>query len=257
MDMKDVFQKYAEIYDALYSSKDYSLETDYLFTLLGDLSGKSVLDIGCGTGRYAEEFAKRNVNVFGIDLSPEMINVANKRRSILTTPIKENLTYQVGDARNFKSEQSYDVVCSLFHVINYQLSDEELISFFSTAHDALKPGGVLVFDFWFGPGVLSDKPALREKTISQDLLEITRIATPTVFSSNNRVDVKYDVTIRSSQGDLLEKSFSETHSMRYLFESDLQSLSGKFFKVEKLYAWESWSIPNEDNWSAVCVMVKI
>ena len=255
--MNDVFQKYAEIYDALYSNKDYSKETDYLFALLGDLSGKSMLDIGCGTGRYAEEFAGRNVNVHGIDLSPEMINVANDRRSILTTSTKKNLTYQVGDARNFESEQSYDVVCSLFHVINYQLTDEELISFFSTAHDALKPGGVLVFDFWFGPGVLSDKPALREKTISQDLFEITRIATPTIFSSNNRVDVKYDITIKSPHGDFLEKRFSETHSMRYLFESDLQRLSSKFFKVEKLYAWESWSVPNENNWSAICVMLKI
>jgi SAM-dependent methyltransferase len=255
--MKDVFQKYAEIYDALYSNKDYASETDYLFALLGDLSGKSVLDIGCGTGRYAEEFARRNANVHGIDLSPEMIDVANNRRSVLETPTKKNLTYQVGDARYFKSERSYDVVCSLFHVINYQLTDEELILFFSTAHDALKPGGVLVFDFWFGPGVLSDKPALREKTISQDLLEITRIATPTIFSSNNRVDVKYDVSIKSPQGDFLEKRFSETHSMRYLFESDLQRLSSKFFNVEKLYAWESWSIPNENNWSAVCVMLKI
>ena len=120
--MNDVFQKYAEIYDALYSNKDYSKETDYLFALLGDLSGKSMLDIGCGTGRYAEEFAGRNVNVHGIDLSPEMINVANNRRSILATSTKKNLTYQVGDARNFESEQSYDVVCSLFHVINYQLT---------------------------------------------------------------------------------------------------------------------------------------
>jgi ubiquinone/menaquinone biosynthesis C-methylase UbiE len=51
--MNDVFQKYAEFYDALYSNKDYSKETDYLIALLGDLSGKSILDIGCGTGRYA------------------------------------------------------------------------------------------------------------------------------------------------------------------------------------------------------------
>jgi 2-polyprenyl-3-methyl-5-hydroxy-6-metoxy-1,4-benzoquinol methylase len=47
----------------------------YLESRLGSLAGLSVLDIGCGRGRWVKEYAKRGARVTGVDLSPELIDL--------------------------------------------------------------------------------------------------------------------------------------------------------------------------------------
>jgi len=54
------------------------LRFDYLKGILGDISGKSVLDIGCGGGLLSEEFAKAGAWVTGVDLSPTAIEAAKE-----------------------------------------------------------------------------------------------------------------------------------------------------------------------------------
>ena len=54
------------------------LRFDYFISTLGDVSGRSIVDIGCGGGLLSEEFAKRGVRVTGIDLSPTAIDAARE-----------------------------------------------------------------------------------------------------------------------------------------------------------------------------------
>jgi len=54
------------------------LRFDYFISILGDVTGKTVADIGCGGGLLSEEFARRGARVTGIDLSPTAIDAARE-----------------------------------------------------------------------------------------------------------------------------------------------------------------------------------
>ena len=86
------FDREAERFDAIYrQEKSFSQKlVDRLFRdvvhrrfqltfeLCGEVAGKRVLDIGCGSGRYAIEFARRGAEVIGLDFAPAMIEMARK-----------------------------------------------------------------------------------------------------------------------------------------------------------------------------------
>ena len=96
---------------------------------------ENALEIGCGTGAFARQLAKRCKRVTGLDLSSEMIRVARSRSSHV-----ENLEFQFADAMTWDFPQSrFDFVCSIATL--HHLEQREL---FWKIKDSLKPGGVLV-----------------------------------------------------------------------------------------------------------------
>src|SRR4051812_2655623 len=52
-----------------------------MLALAGDVSGRRVLDLGCGEGAYARELARRGAHVTGVDGSRKLIEVARQRAS--------------------------------------------------------------------------------------------------------------------------------------------------------------------------------
>src|SRR4030042_589240 len=73
----------AKEYDAWhkkpFGSYAYKLESELIFRSLGDVKGKKILDLGCGTGNYAIAIAKKGGTATGIDSSEEMILLAKEK----------------------------------------------------------------------------------------------------------------------------------------------------------------------------------
>ena len=55
-------------------------------------------------------------------------------------------------------KRGYDVVVALFHVISYLPDNSDLEAAFARIREHMKPGGILIFDYWYGPAVLTDRP---------------------------------------------------------------------------------------------------
>ena len=87
--------------------------------------------------KHDREFEKLGYKVKGIDLSPKMIEIAE------TECIKGELEFECGDIRKYRDSCRYDICTSLFHVISYQISIQDLIDAFLTATAELKYGGLL------------------------------------------------------------------------------------------------------------------
>ena len=66
---------------------------------------KNVLDVGCGTGFFAYNAAKKGANVLGIDFSEQAIKIAKKKYK------KSNLSYEQADVNNISGK--YDVIVSI------------------------------------------------------------------------------------------------------------------------------------------------
>jgi 2-polyprenyl-3-methyl-5-hydroxy-6-metoxy-1,4-benzoquinol methylase len=79
-----------------FSDTPYSLE--YAVYLLGDIRGKTVLDLGCGTGENTVPLVERGARVIGIDISPDLIALAQQRlrNAHLEATVKSGSAYDTG-----------------------------------------------------------------------------------------------------------------------------------------------------------------
>jgi len=133
------------------------------------------------------------------------------------------LNFLQGDIRTIHLGQQFDAIISVFHVFSYQVSNEDLAAAFATVKRHLKPGGVFIFDCWYGPAVLSDRPNIRIKRLEDQESKITRIAEPIVYPNLNLVDVNYQIIIENKNTSVVEE-LQETHRMRYLFKPEIDKL---------------------------------
>ena len=248
------FREYAAWYDLLYKDKDYLNESFYIRNLLNRYASGAVnrlMEIGCGTGNHAQHLASIGYQVTGTDLSGEMIGIAKEKW-------KENprLRFIQGHSNDLNLGEVFDGIISLFHVMSYVKSHNDLSASFETAFRHLRAGGVFIFDFWYGPAVLHDLPVSRERTVQGDGLSITRKATPTLFTNQDLVNVHYDLEIRKHGEET--RHVSEDHKVRYLFLPELEYLLAREgFSVEVALQWmDLEKEPDRDHWYACMVARK-
>ena len=250
--MSDNFKLYAQYYDLLYRDKDYQSEVDYIDELIKANAVKpvkTILDLGCGTGRHDVFLSQKGYKIKGVDLSDQMIQIANDKKT-------EDLDFILGDVRNVQLNEKFDVVVSLFHVASYQIENNDVMDYLNTASKHLDDGGICIFDFWYGPGVLTDRPEKREKTLENESLKVTRYAKPELHINANVVDVNYDIGILDKQSHNTTK-IAEKHVMRYFFFKELAYyLQAANFGVEAFYNWMTFDQPDTNSWNAVIVAKK-
>lgn len=251
-----VFGAYSRYYNLLYQDKDYAGEAEYVHNLISkhQPGAASILNLGCGTGRHDLLLANMGYAVTGLDQSEEMLAVANSQLSSLNSQ-QGSLSFQQGDIRAIRLNKAFDVVTSLFHVMSYQTTNDDLRSAFATARAHLKPGGIFIFDCWYGPAVLTDRPAVRVKRLEDNTIFVTRIAEPVMHPNDNIVDVTYQVIIRDKASGEVEEVW-ETHRMRYLFRPEIElCLAEAGLRICDAAEWITGRQPGFDTWG-VCFVVR-
>ena len=120
-------------------SADTAFPLEYAYYLLGDVSGKTVLDYGCGLGDNSVLVASHGAKVIGVDISPELIELAEKRMS------QHNLSgvsdFRIGSAHELPLEdESVDVVfgMAILHHLDLEIASREVFRI-------LKKGGSAIF----------------------------------------------------------------------------------------------------------------
>jgi len=110
----------------------------YFLSKIDDTKNLNVLDIGCGGGLLAEEFAKKGANVAGIDSSESSIKIAQEHAHKNDLDIK----YLVGSTEQLPINDKFDVVvcADVFEHV------EELEKCISEISRVLKPNGLLFYD---------------------------------------------------------------------------------------------------------------
>jgi SAM-dependent methyltransferase len=115
----------------------YSLE--YSYNILGDVKDKVVLDYGCGLGENTVLLAVRGAKVIGVDISPDLIELANKR--IEAHNFQDLTEFRIGSAHELPlDDESVDVVfgMAILHHLDLEVSAEEV-------YRVLKKGGRAIF----------------------------------------------------------------------------------------------------------------
>jgi ubiquinone/menaquinone biosynthesis C-methylase UbiE len=111
-----------------------------LFELIGDLTGKVVLDLACGEGYYTRSAKRKGaVRVVGADLSERMIALAKQQEA--DHPL--GIEYRVGDAKDVDLPETFDLVIAGY-LLNYASTRDELIQMCRAIFRSLKSGGRFV-----------------------------------------------------------------------------------------------------------------
>jgi SAM-dependent methyltransferase len=249
--------KHAEYYDLFYKEKPYREEAEYVLGLIRARRPEpaTILDLGCGTGLRSLEFARRGYKVCGLDQSVSMLAIAGQHLAAADDISPANVDFQVGDITKYRAKSLYDAVISLFHVFSYLTTAEALKMAFECSFANLNPGGVLLFDYWHGPGVIKDPPVVRTKFAENADLKVERTATPEHLPELHLVKLILSLQVtEKNQG--VTHNREESYTLRYWFPSELEeALKIIGFRGVQHYAWMSQSSP-EQAWQASTVAVK-
>jgi len=145
---KDWFntQQYLDLYkhrDDTDAKKIVSL----LFKTIKLPKGSSCLDLACGNGRHSILFARKGFNVTGLDLSPYLIQQAQKRLSSQYKQYRKNLNFLIGNMKHLKFTGEFDLVVNLFTSFGYFSSDKDNFEVIKGISKSLKKEGWFFFDY--------------------------------------------------------------------------------------------------------------
>ena len=159
----------------------------------GILPGSGILDAGCGTGRYAIELARRGYVVHGLDLSPDLVDMATRAIGDTTGRV----SFGVGDIAHLPVSRYAAILCR--GVLNDIIDDVGRDAIFRAFADALQPNGVLILDVreWSASLERKTREPLFRKRVSTDRGELT-------FTSITAPDPENRQLLISEQHELIK-----------------------------------------------------
>ncbi len=188
------YSNLAQYYDKFYCYVAYESQADFFLKLLNryKVKNQKLLDLACGTGKHAALMTKRGCEVIGVDLSPEMVDVANK--------LYPQIRFHQGDMKTWKNGEKFGAITILFNSILYNKNRQELIQTLTNCHDQLIDGGLLIFDTVDKKvGVDSKKKVIKNGNVS--------FAPKWIYRENvNKLDLEIDFVVNG-------KKYHDHHEM--------------------------------------------
>lgn len=141
--MKDPYRNIAGMYDRLFENMNKGLRLAGV-RMFRPSRGMNILDVGCGTGTHLELYRRYQCNLYGIDLSPSMLEVARAR-------LGDSAQLDPGDATNMPYEDhKFDLIISMLSL--HEMAEQTRSGVLSEMRRVLKDGGrILLVDFHPGP----------------------------------------------------------------------------------------------------------
>jgi SAM-dependent methyltransferase len=200
---------HAARYDLIYADKPYAEEAAFVARLLeqhGPGSGR-LLDLACGTGRHAREFARMGWTVTGIDYSAELLEAARRNAPDVEFRHQDMRELELGDER-------FDAITCLFDSIGYPQTDHGVLATLSGAAAHLSPEGALAVDFLHAPALIRHAAPARVRRWEREAGELVRISETRLDLERDVMHVSYELFDLDADGALREH-WIEEHANRF------------------------------------------
>jgi len=182
-----VFEVSAEYYDLVYSAlKDYGKEAADVAGLLRRIHPgcRTLLEAACGTGEHARWLAAAGFEVDGLDLNPAFVSTARAKHP--------GGRFVVADMSKFHIDRRYDAVVCLFSSIAYLGTLDRVEDALRCFREHLAPGGAIVVEPWFPPGVLSTTRVFRHSAEGNGV-RVDRTARNEIVGRLSRLHFDYEI----------------------------------------------------------------
>lgn len=140
--MRNSYKRFAYFYDEVTSSLNYYLWFEFVEPYLK--KGDSVLDLACGTGTFLSILYMNGYKCEGLDLSEEIIEIANEKKKIN----RFDIDFHVNDMTNFRMNKKYDMITCFFDSINFLKTKNDINKMLDCVQAHLKEGGYFICDIF-------------------------------------------------------------------------------------------------------------
>lgn len=193
-------------YHTLYQHRDEQEAQEFLDNLSRHFHispSTRIVDLACGKGRHAIYLHSLGFDVTGIDLSARSIAAASAAAD-------EHLHFEVGDLRNLRFENEFDIALNLFTSFGYFQSHDENLKVIKNMHRCIKPGGYLLIDFMNAPFVIQHLVEQESKTIDGIQFKISRwVEKGFIYKKIKLTDTSGDFEFTEKVQALCKKDFEE------------------------------------------------
>ena len=140
----EAYNEFAKVYDVFMQDTPYEKWITFMDQCMEkyNVTPRIICDLGCGTGTMATMFAKRGIEVIGIDNSEEMLMRA--RENAVEDGL--NILYLLQEMPEFELYGTVDLIYSSCDSMNYLLDEEEVLSTLKWVNNYLEPKGLFIFD---------------------------------------------------------------------------------------------------------------
>jgi SAM-dependent methyltransferase len=132
-----------EYYHLLYGKRDQTEADEFVKNIIQqvDLNPHAkILDLACGNGRHSNSLAQNPFEVWGIDLSPNNIAIANKNKG-------KNAFFEVADMREVFKPNYFDLILNLFTSFGYFQDKNDNLKTLESVKKCLNVNGLFIQDF--------------------------------------------------------------------------------------------------------------
>jgi len=203
-----MYDKFAEIYDLIYSFLDYEKSVGMIKDLIENdklSNGNKLLDVGCGTGEHIK-FFKKYFACTGVDISEQMLDYAKEKIS--------DVRFIQADMVNMDLKDKFDIITCLFSAIGYVKTLENLRKTINNFANHLNQGGILIIEPWLRPSIFT--PGLPSmETYEDDDIKIARLNVSKIDGNISSFVMHFLIAKRNENVTY----FKETHELG-LFETE-------------------------------------
>lgn len=203
----EAYSSFAAVYDMFMDNIPYREWGEYVISLLREhgIRDGLVLDLGCGTGSLTEILAEEGYDMTGIDLSPDMLQIAMEKRA----ESGHDILYLLQDMREFELYGTVRAIVSICDSMNYLLDFEDLVQTLRLANNYLDPEGIFIFDL---NTEYKYRELLGQSTIAEDREESSFIW-DNDYDEEERINA-YNLSLFIREDGDLYRKYQETHYQR-------------------------------------------
>ena len=233
----EAYKALAESYDRLTSDVDYKATVDFYFHILDreNVHPRTAADLACGTGSVTALLAKRGIAVTGVDLSEEMLTVAQQKTQELTpSPF-----FVCQDLSQLRLPRGVDLAVCALDSLDYITAPSDCAAAIARVYRVLNPGGLFIFDV-----NTPEKLRAMDGQVFLDEDEDVYCVWRGAFDPESNI-CSYGMDLFQRQGKLWHRSFEEHQEYAYSKQQLTEYLKAAGFTGIRVYADRRFSPPEQ------------
>ena len=234
----DAYHNLAVSYDRLTNDVDYEAVVDFYMQLLAreGLKPRTAVDLACGTGSVTAILAKKGLKVTGVDLSEDMLTVAQQK----TTELENQPLFLRMPLQELYLPRAVDMAVCALDSLDYITDPDDCAEAIRRVYRALNPGGIFIFDV-----NTPEKLHAMDGQVFLDEDEDVYCVWRGEFDHQTNI-CSYGMDLFQRRGNLWERSFEEHREYAYSADQLRAYLKEAGFTHIRVYADRCFCDPGPD-----------